>query len=104
MEWKPTKESYQTYHTQIVNWFTERIACGDFPIGMKCPSQRALAVQFDVNRSTINTAMEELKANGLLLALVHLLPKILGLICFLSQNGSSKLTPVSISQTSKPFN
>lgn len=66
MEWKPIKESYQTYHTQIVNWFTERIACGDFPSGMKCPSQRTLAVQFDVNRSTINTAMEELKANGLL--------------------------------------
>lgn len=66
MEWKPMKQSHQTYHEQIVNWVTERIACGDFPIGMKCPSQRTLAVQFEVNRSTVNTAMEELKAKGLL--------------------------------------
>ena len=66
LEWKPTKQSHQTFHEQIVNWFTECIARGDFPIGMKCPSQRALAVQFEVNRSTINTALEELKAKGLL--------------------------------------
>jgi len=66
MNWKPVKHVHTTYHQQIVNWFTERIACGDFPIGMKCPPQRTLALQFEVNRSTINTAMEELKANGLL--------------------------------------
>lgn len=66
MDWKPVKQQHKTYHQQIVDWFTERIACGDFPVGMKCPTQRALALQFEVNRSTINTAMEELKANGLL--------------------------------------
>lgn len=66
MEWKPVKQSHATYHQQIVEWFTERIACGDFPVGMKCPTQRALALQFEVNRSTINTAMDELKAIGLL--------------------------------------
>lgn len=66
LEWKLDKASPRTYHQQIVEWFTARIACGDFPAGMKCPSQRSLALQFEVNRSTINTAMEELKANGLL--------------------------------------
>lgn len=66
MDWKPVKQQYKTYHQQIIDWFTERIACGDFLPGMKCPTQRALALQFEVNRSTINTAMEELKANGLL--------------------------------------
>ena len=66
MEWKPDKNSHLTLHTQIVDWFTSRIACGDFTAGMKCPPQRVLALQFEVNRSTINTAMDELKANGLL--------------------------------------
>lgn len=66
LEWKLNKQSPRTYHQQIVEWFTARIASGDFPAGMKCPSQRALALQFEVNRSTINTAMDELKANGLL--------------------------------------
>ena len=66
MDWKPDKQSPLTLHTQIVDWFTSRIACGDFTAGMKCPPQRVLALQFEVNRSTINTAMDELKANGLL--------------------------------------
>ncbi len=66
MDWKPIKHPHITYHQQIVDWFTERIVSGDFPVGMKCPTQRALALQFEVNRSTIITAMEELKANGLL--------------------------------------
>ena len=66
MEWKPSKSSAQTIHAQIVEWFIARITSGDFPLGMKCPSQRKLATQFGVNRSTINTAMEELKANGYL--------------------------------------
>lgn len=66
MDWKPVKQPHITYHQQIVDWFTERIACGDFPVGMKCPPQRTLALQFEVNRSTVNTALEELKANGLL--------------------------------------
>ena len=66
MDWKPTKQPHRTYHAQIVDWFTTRIANGDFPSGMQCPPQRTLAVQFGVNRSTINTAMDELKANGLL--------------------------------------
>lgn len=66
MDWKPVKQKHSTYHQQIVDWFTERIASGDFPVGTKCPTQRTLALQFEVNRSTITTAMEELKANGLL--------------------------------------
>ena len=66
MTWKPDKQLSVTLHKQIVDWFTAQIACGDFTPGMKCPPQRVLALQFEVNRSTINTAIEELKARGLL--------------------------------------
>lgn len=66
MHWQPTKLNNRTLHAQIVQWFTERIAAGDFPAGMKLPTQRALAAQFQVNRSTITAAFDELKAQGLL--------------------------------------
>lgn len=66
MNWNLEKQASLTYHEQIIQFFTSRIANGDFPAGMKCPPQRLLATQFGVNRSTINTAMDELKANGLL--------------------------------------
>lgn len=66
MTWKPDKQLSVTLHTQIVDWFTAQITSGDFTPGMKCPPQRVLALQFEVNRSTINTAIEELKARGLL--------------------------------------
>ena len=66
MTWKPDKQAHITLHTQIVNWFISQIECGDLTPGMKCSPQRVLALQFEVNRSTVNTAMEELKSRGLL--------------------------------------
>ena len=66
MNWKPDKNDRLTLHTQIVDWFTNQIKSGDFTPGMKCSPQRVLALQFEVNRSTINTAFEELKARGLI--------------------------------------
>lgn len=66
MDWQPSKQSALTFHQQIIDYFTSRISTGDFPAGMKCPSQRMLAKKFNVNRSTINSAFEELKADGLL--------------------------------------
>ena len=66
MTWKPDKHAQLTLHTQIVDWFTAKIENGDFTPGMKCPTQRVLSLQFEVNRSTINTAIDELKARGLL--------------------------------------
>ncbi|MED3917277.1 PLP-dependent aminotransferase family protein [Priestia megaterium] len=57
--------SYPKYK-QIIDFMKEKIARGEWPIGSKIPSQRKLAAMFDVNRSTVITALEELTADGLI--------------------------------------
>lgn len=66
ISWKPDKASHIPIHKQIVNYVSNKISIGDWIIGDKLPSQRALATLFDVNRSTIVSALEELKAQGLI--------------------------------------
>ena len=44
----------------------EKIENGEWPIGSKTPSQRQLAKLFQVNRSTVITALDELMADGLI--------------------------------------
>lgn len=61
---KPKKQ-YPKYQ-QIVDYIKEKIANGEWPIGSKIPSQRILAKRFEVNRSTVITALEELMADGLI--------------------------------------
>ncbi|WP_225435307.1 MocR-like pyridoxine biosynthesis transcription factor PdxR [Bacillus aerolatus] len=59
---EPTLTKYE----KVMNYIKECIASGEWPVGSKIPSQRKLAELFSVNRSTIVTALEELKADGLL--------------------------------------
>lgn len=66
MEWKPQKDSTVSLHQQITTYLKKKIIHGEWTIGMKLPSQRSLAKQFEVNRSTIVTALEELAADGLI--------------------------------------
>jgi GntR family transcriptional regulator of abcA and norABC len=66
MNWQPTRQGDRTLHQQIVTWITERIERGDWVAGTKLPTQRQLAMQFGVNRSTVQQALEELKAIGIL--------------------------------------
>lgn len=66
MDWKPDRSSHQTIHTQIIEWIKLRIVSGDWTVGTKIPTQRHLAELLEVNRSTINIAMDELKADGLI--------------------------------------
>ncbi|RNC98028.1 PLP-dependent aminotransferase family protein [Lysinibacillus halotolerans] len=66
MKWKPNRHSHLTIHEQIVDWMKSRIENGDWSIGTKIPTQRELATQFQVNRSTIQLALDELKADGLI--------------------------------------
>lgn len=66
VEWKPQKSSLIPLHLQIYNYIKEKILNGEWTIGTKIPSQRTLAKQFEVNRSTIVTAFEELAADGLI--------------------------------------
>jgi GntR family transcriptional regulator of abcA and norABC len=61
---KPNKRSPK--YQQIVDYIKAKIANGEWPIGSKIPSQRKLAEVFEVNRSTVITALEELMADGLI--------------------------------------
>ncbi|ATY30377.1 MocR-like pyridoxine biosynthesis transcription factor PdxR [Bacillus velezensis] len=53
-------------YIQIIQFIKEKIGNGEWPIGSKIPSQRTLAKHFEVNRSTVITALEELMADGLI--------------------------------------
>lgn len=66
IKWKPNKNSDVPVYRQIVEYITKKISTGDWVIGQKLPTQRELAKLFDVNRSTIVTAMEELLSYDLI--------------------------------------
>lgn len=66
VEWKPQKSSSLPLHQQIYDYLKKKILNGEWTIGMKLPSQRILAKQFEVNRSTIVTSLGELTADGLI--------------------------------------
>ena len=65
-EWKPDKTAKTPIYRQIVKYISDKIAAGDWVIGSRLPSQRAMALAFDVNRSTIVTAMEDLLSYDIL--------------------------------------
>lgn len=65
-DWKPDKSSRTPVYRQIVKYISDKIAAGDWIIGSRLPSQRAMAQAFGVNRSTVVTAMEELISYGIL--------------------------------------
>lgn len=64
-DWQPNVLSPIPLYKQIEDYIKEKIANGEWTIGMKLPSQRTLADAFKVNRSTIVTALDELAAQGL---------------------------------------
>lgn len=66
MNWKPNRHSHLTVQEQIVDWIKSHIERGDWTVGTKIPTQRQLATQFNVNRSTVQLVLDELKADGLL--------------------------------------
>ncbi len=66
INWKPDKNGSQPLYKQIVDYIKEKIGSGEWYIGSKLPTQRELAVLFQVNRSTIVEALDELKAEGLI--------------------------------------
>lgn len=68
MHWQPNRQAPIGITTQIIEWMTAQIESGEWPSGMKLSSQRAFALQLGVNRSTLQEAIEELKADGLLTA------------------------------------
>ncbi len=66
LDWKPDKQDKTPIYRQIVKYISGKIAAGDWIIGSRLPSQRAMAQAFGVNRSTIVSAMEELISYGIL--------------------------------------
>jgi GntR family transcriptional regulator of abcA and norABC len=66
IDWMPDKLGKEPVYKQIVNYINRKISCGDWTIGSKLPSQRILAESFDVNRSTVVRALDELCSYGLL--------------------------------------
>lgn len=66
VDWKPNKQDKTPIYRQIVEYISEKIAAGDWPIGSRLPSQRDMAQTFGVNRSTVVSAMEELISYGIL--------------------------------------
>ncbi|MED4227114.1 PLP-dependent aminotransferase family protein [Neobacillus cucumis] len=65
-DWKPNKSSQVPLHKQIADWIKEKISNGEWTIGFKLPPQRTIAKVFEVNRSTVVTAYDELIAEGLI--------------------------------------
>lgn len=66
IDWRPNKNISKPLYIQIVDYFKEKISSGDWPVGSSIPTQRDLARKFEVNRSTIVAALDELKAEGIL--------------------------------------
>lgn len=64
--WRPDRESHIPLYLQIEQHIKEKILHGEWTIGTKIPSQRKLAEELQVNRSTVTAAVDELIAQGLL--------------------------------------
>lgn len=66
IDWKPDRSNSLPVYRQIVEYIRGKVSSGDWTIGSKLPSQRMMAQQFEVNRSTVMAAMAELHSYGLL--------------------------------------
>ncbi|MCF8568035.1 PLP-dependent aminotransferase family protein [Alicyclobacillus tolerans] len=65
MYWKPDLESSEPVFRQIMRYFEERIIRGELSPGQSLPSERSLAEEIKVNRSTVSMAYDELRSTGL---------------------------------------
>ncbi|WP_139999311.1 PLP-dependent aminotransferase family protein [Paenibacillus paridis] len=62
--WKPDRQSSTPLYQQIANDLQSKIIDGVYPPGSPLPSERKLAEQFGVNRSTVVLAYSELRSLG----------------------------------------
>ncbi len=65
MDWKPNRESKKPIYKQIADYIEGEISLGNYPPGSMLPSERTLAKQMEVNRSTIVSAYDELQSLGI---------------------------------------
>ncbi|MEY9971828.1 PLP-dependent aminotransferase family protein [Lysinibacillus sp. RC79] len=66
MDWKPDRESKKAIYKQLAEYIEKGIADGTFPADKSLPSERFLAKEFNINRSTVVSAYDELESNGLI--------------------------------------
>ncbi|WP_315899211.1 aminotransferase-like domain-containing protein [Paenibacillus cremeus] len=76
--WKPDRQSKKPLYQQIAEYVERRIRLGEYPPGSKLPSERKLADELHVNRSTVMQAYEELRAVGLIESSVGFGTKVIG--------------------------
>ncbi|MED1469931.1 PLP-dependent aminotransferase family protein [Bacillus salipaludis] len=66
MDWKPDREIKIPIYKQLADFIENGIADGTFPPDKPLPSERGLAKELGINRSTVISAYDELEANGLI--------------------------------------
>jgi GntR family transcriptional regulator, regulator for abcA and norABC len=66
MDWKPDRKAKKPIYKQLAEYIENGIADGSFPPDRPLPSERQLANQFGINRSTVVAAYDELESNGLI--------------------------------------
>jgi len=66
MEWKPDRKIKTPIYKQLAIYIENGIADGTFPPEKPLPSERGLAKELGINRSTVIAAYDELESNGLI--------------------------------------
>ncbi|MCP1122859.1 PLP-dependent aminotransferase family protein [Bacillus sp. 3103sda1] len=64
MEWKPDRANKKPVYKQIADYIEYGISSGEFSPNSMLPSERTLAKELQVNRSTIVSAYQELQSLG----------------------------------------
>ncbi|MDR7001382.1 PLP-dependent aminotransferase family protein [Neobacillus niacini] len=66
MDWKPDRQAKKAIYKQLAEYIENGIADGTFPPDKPLPSERTLAKDLNINRSTVVAAYDELESNGLI--------------------------------------
>lgn len=66
MNWMPDRNAKKAIYKQLSEYIEAGIADGTFPHDEPLPSERFLAKEYNINRSTVVSAYDELESNGLI--------------------------------------
>ncbi|MDZ5473252.1 PLP-dependent aminotransferase family protein [Bacillus sp. 31A1R] len=66
MDWKPDRTAKKPIYKQLAEYIENGIVDGTFPADKPLPSERFLANELSVNRSTVVAAYDELESSGLI--------------------------------------